>query len=135
VYALAYLSSGDGDDAEQTVIGAFRALCVEPTGKFVCDSCAWRALADHVRLASCERGVSPSAGRAPFRDSALSQDQREAIALVLGGRESLEAAGLLGVSLVQFERHLSSGLEMLHEVMVTIPTSCVCSLADATTAR
>jgi hypothetical protein len=133
VYALAYLSSGDGDDAEQFVIDAFLALCGESTGKFVCDSCAWRVLADHVRLASCERGISPSDGRAPFRDGALSQDQGEAIALVLGGRESLEAADLLGVSLLQFERHLSSGLEMLHEVMGTIPASCVCLLADAPT--
>jgi hypothetical protein len=131
-YALAYLSSGDGDDAERLVTEAFMALSDEPTGKFACPPCAWRALADYVRQAGGERAISLVASSAPFKDGGLSQGQREAIALVLGGHEPREAADLLGVSLVNFERHLRSGLEMLHRVMSTVPISCQCTLAHAT---
>jgi hypothetical protein len=135
VYALAYLSSGDGDDAEQVVVDAFVALFSESTGKFVCGSCAWRALADHVRLADEQRCLSSAAVRAPFKEGALSQNQSEAIALVLGGRGSPEAAVLLGVSLIVFERDLRSGLEVLHPVMRTIPLSCVADCSDSWRSR
>jgi hypothetical protein len=134
VFALAYLSSGDGYDAERVVTEAFIALSGEPADKFACGTCAWRALADHVRLSGRDR-AAVATGSAPFKDGGLSQGQREAIALVLGGREPPEAAEILGVSLVGFEQQLWSGLEQLRPVMLTVPISCGCRRARARTSE
>jgi hypothetical protein len=131
IYALALLSSGDGDDAERVVVDAFRALICSSAGKTVGDSSAWRMLGDYVRLAGEEAGLSPATLRAPFRQGALSQNQSEAIALVLGGRGAPEAAGMLGVSLLCFERELRSGLEMLHAVMRANASSCASDCSDS----
>jgi len=110
LYALAYLSSGDPDRAQQEVIDAFTDLCRDPPAPIICPSRLWRSLADHVHLASRAREDSSFGGPGPFRDSALPAAQREALALRLGGRRDQEAAQLLGVSLARFLRHIRAGL-------------------------
>ena len=121
LYALAYFSSGDPESAQQAVIDAFTGVCTDPSAKSACRSRLWRTLADHVHLASDGRGASPAVGPAPFRDGALSQCQREAIALRLGGRRAGEAARLLGVSQGKLRREFRVGLEALYAGMVTDP--------------
>lgn len=113
LYALAYLSSGNANGAQQAVIDTFTGACRDPTAKPTCRSRLWRTLADHVHLACDEPGASPAAGPAPFRAAALSPWQREAIALRLGGRRDRDAARLLGISLGRLRRELRFGLEAL----------------------
>jgi len=110
LYALAYLSSGDPDGAQQKVIDAFTDLCRDPASRTTCRARLWRNLADHVHLANQELRDSPSNRPAPFRDNSLPAEQREALALRLGGRRDRESAQLLGVSLARFLRHVRAGL-------------------------
>jgi hypothetical protein len=119
LYALAYLSSGNANGAQQAVIDAFTGVCGDPTGRSACRSGLWRTLADHVHLASDGRGASPAVGPAPFRDGALSPCQREAIALRLGGRRDRDAARLLGISLGELRREIRIGLQALYPDILT----------------
>ena len=108
-YALAYLSSGDPDRAQHVVISAFTDVCQDPTDTPTRRSRLWRALADHVHRANEGRHPLSVAGPAPFREGALSTHEREAIALLVGGRREQETARLLSVSVNKLCRYLRPG--------------------------
>lgn len=65
-YALAYLSSGDPDGAQQVVIDEFARACRDPMARSGRRSRLGRTLADHARLANEGRGAS-GAGLVPVR--------------------------------------------------------------------
>ncbi len=113
LYALAYLSSGDADGAEDVVIEAFKRICREPRAKSPGEPRIWRTLADHVHLANRHRAASPGSDPAPFHAAGLSLDQQEAIALLLVDWRDTEVACLLGISPGEVRSHFRAGLMTL----------------------
>lgn len=121
VFALALLSLRDPDHAQQVVIDAFTAASGEHMDDLACQSRLWRSLADSVHLAGEAPGGRSRGRPASFRDGGLPCHEREAIAVVLGGRSDRQAALLLDVSLGTFRRHLRTGLRAVHTVMLIDP--------------
>lgn len=123
LYALAFLSSGNAAGAQQSVIDSFRALCADRVASVACPSVLWRRLADHVHLTSEAEEPQPDGSWAPFRAAALPWHQREAIALLLGGRGQRDAARLLGVSIHGFRSYVHFGLKAVHASILAGPDS------------
>jgi hypothetical protein len=113
LYALAYLSSGDADGAQDVVIEAFRRVGTEPLATSPGRSRIWRTLADHVHMANQQRAVSPGSVGGPFREGRLSSDQQEAIALLLVDGRETKVACLLGISPGEVRSHFGAGLTTL----------------------
>lgn len=114
LYALAYLSSGDADAAQDVVIEAFKGLRTQPHADSPYRSRVWRTLADHVHLANQQRTPLRGSDQGPFGEARLSSDQREAIALLLVGGRVVTVAGLLAISPGEVRSLSHSGLTTLH---------------------
>ena len=113
LYALAYLSSGDADGAQDVVIEAFKRIGTERLTMSPGRSRIWRTLADHVHWATQQRAVSLGSDRGPFREGRLSSDQQEAIALLLVDGRDTKVACLLGISPGEVRSQFGAGLTTL----------------------
>ena len=108
LYALAYLGSGDPDNAQRVVIDAFTGLCADP--RLTSAHQRWRLLANHVHEANEASDVCPVPGLVPLRDAGLSRLQQQAVALRLATTPDHQAARLLGLSPNKYLWHLRTGL-------------------------
>ena len=115
LYALAYLGSGDPDNAQRVVIDAFTSLC--GNSRATCSHQRWRLLADQVHQANETSGGRPVSVLAPLRDAGLSRPQQQAIALRLANTPDCQAARLLGLSPNRFRRQLRTGLKAVATAM------------------
>ncbi len=108
LYALAYLGSGDPDNAQRVVIDAFTGLCADP--RLTSSHQRWKLLANHVHQANEALDVRPVPGLVPLRDAGLSRLEQQAVALRLATTPDHQAARLLGLSPNKYRRHLRTGL-------------------------
>ena len=108
LYALAYLGSGDPDNAQRVVIEAFTGLCAGP--RLTSSHQRWKLLANHVHRANEASDVRPVPGLVPLRDAGLSRLQQQAVALRLATTPDHQAARLIGLSPNKYRRHVRAGL-------------------------
>ena len=128
LYALAYLGSGEAEDAQRIVVDALTGIRDEPAPLSTCPRRRWRSFADHIHLASealHRASTTPDHqaihGAASLRGAGMSAMQQETVALRLSAVRERNAARLLGISLVQCRRHLRTGLEELDKMIFAEP--------------
>jgi hypothetical protein len=105
LYVLAYLYSGDRCIAEEAVVEAVANVFVDPVAVVGGRNWLWQIMAANIRT-QCEKGLL----RGTLCVGAVSDAQRQCIALIAVGRNVLEAAALLDTTVAQVRHDTHAGI-------------------------